>query len=124
MTRGKTTALKLKRVYEKAEPGDGCRVLVDRIWPRGVARKDARIDLWLKDVAPSTDLRKWFGHRPERWQEFKRRYFEELDASPEAVAELERALGKGSVTLVYAARDERFNNAVAIREYLSRHAGV
>ena len=107
----------LKRVYEPAEPSDGCRVLVERLWPRGVAKDAARIDHWAREVAPSTELRKWFGHRPERWLEFRRRYFAELDRSVEAL-ELPIHARDGVLTLVYSAREERFNNAVALKDYL------
>lgn len=109
--------LQLKRAYEPAEASDGRRILVDRVWPRGVS-KDKLKALWLKDIAPSTALRTWFGHRPERWEEFRRRYFAELDANPEAVAELRGHLRAGRVTLLYGARDETHNQAVALRDYL------
>lgn len=109
--------LHLKRAYEPAAKSDGQRILVDRLWPRGVSKE--KLDaVWLKDLAPSAALRNWFGHRPERWGEFLRRYFAELDANPEAVAELRRHLRAGPVTLVYGARDETHNQAVALREYL------
>ncbi len=109
---------KLKRIYHEAEATDGCRVLVDRVWPRGLSKQEAQIDLWLKDIAPSTELRKWFGHVPRRWDAFKRRYFEELDARPETVSVLRDETRKGRVTLLYGARDEAHNNAVALAEYL------
>lgn len=96
------------------------RVLVDRIWPRGVSKQDAHLDHWLKDVAPSNELRKWFGHDPDKWSEFKRRYFTELDSAPEAVEELRKAIGKRKATFLFAARDERHNNAVALKEYLQK----
>jgi uncharacterized protein YeaO (DUF488 family) len=109
---------RIKRVYEDPAPDDGSRVLVDRIWPRGVAKEEARIKLWLRDVAPSTALRKWFAHRPERWAEFKRRYFDELSAQPDAVMQLRTLAESGPVTLVYSARDEAHNQARALAEYL------
>jgi uncharacterized protein YeaO (DUF488 family) len=109
--------LRLKRAYEPAEPGDGRRVLVDRIWPRGVSKDEAHIDLWLKEVAPSTALRKWFGHQPERWTEFQKRYWEELKSNPAAL-ELRRIMAEGPVTLVYGAKDKARNQAVALAEYL------
>jgi uncharacterized protein YeaO (DUF488 family) len=111
-------ALRLKRVYEPAEEEDGQRVLVDRLWPRGLTKEKAAIDHWAKEAAPSNDLRRWFGHRPERWEDFVARYREEL-AAPEARGELEtiRALlRKSRVTLLYAARDEQMNNAVVLRD--------
>jgi uncharacterized protein YeaO (DUF488 family) len=114
------TRLSIKRIYEPREEDDGQRVLVDRIWPRGV-RKDALGDaLWLKDMAPSTVLRQWFGHRPERWMEFRKRYWAELDRSPEAVAMLRAMVKAKRVTLLYSARDTERNQAVALRDYLER----
>ncbi|MDG4880596.1 DUF488 domain-containing protein [Mesorhizobium sp. WSM4884] len=107
-----------KRVYETPEKTDGQRVLVDRIWPRGVAKKDAALTLWLKDIAPSDELRKWFGHEPGRWAEFQKRYRAELDRNEEAVAQLRDLLGNGKVTLLYGAHDEAHNNAVVLAEYL------
>ncbi|MGH7567107.1 MAG: DUF488 domain-containing protein [Gemmatimonadota bacterium] len=112
-------ALKLKRAYEVPEPEDGYRILVDRLWPRGVARSRARIDLWLKEIAPSTGLRKWFGHDPEKWAEFRDRYFGELDENPEAVAKLREHVRGGPVTLVYGAKDREHNDTLALAEYLS-----
>jgi DNA-3-methyladenine glycosylase len=112
-------ALRIKRIYEDPDPVDGYRVLVDRIWPRGVSRERARLDAWLKEVAPSTGLRTWFGHEPSRWEEFSSRYREELETSP-AVDELRQALaGHDVVTLLYSARDEDENQAVVLREFLS-----
>ena len=108
----------LKRVYEKPTTKDGTRVLVDRVWPRGLKKEDAQIDKWLKDVAPSTELRRWFGHDPERWDEFRERYFRELDDNPDAVGRLMAEVQYGPVTLVFSARDEEHNNAVALKEYL------
>ncbi len=108
----------LKRAYVEPGDNDGLRILVDRIWPRGRGKDDLRLDAWLKEIAPTTELRRWFGHDPEKWKEFKRRYFTELDGRAEAVAELLVKTEKGPVTLVYGASDERHNNAVALREYL------
>ena len=109
---------RIKRVYEKPASTDGMRVLVDRLWPRGLKKTDAKIDLWMKEVAPSTELRKWFGHEPERFPEFKRRYRKEL--SKEAFAEL-RKLGRGkTVTLLYGARDPEMNQAAVLLEILRR----
>lgn len=110
--------LQIKRAYEAPEKSDGVRILVDRLWPRGLSRDRAAIDQWLNGIAPSTELRQWFAHQPERWPEFRRRYFAELDLQPEAVAGLRAALGKKSATLVYAAKDEKHNNAQALLEYL------
>lgn len=120
MSRNSTT-IKLKRAYEEPQRSDGQRVLVDRIWPRGVSKDTAQIDLWLKDIAPSKELRQWFGHKPERWAEFKKRYFSELNNNQEALKELKELLGKPPVTFVFSARDEKHNNAVALKEYLQAH---
>jgi uncharacterized protein YeaO (DUF488 family) len=111
-------AIEIKRIHEPASASDGFRVLVDRIWPRGISKDRARIDLWLKDVAPSTELRRWFDHQAERWAEFRARYFRELGENREALAPLVARAKRGRVTLLYAAKEERFNNAVALREYL------
>lgn len=110
----------VRRVYEPPSRADGVRILVDRLWPRGVAKSKAGVDHWVKAVAPSDGLRRWFGHQPEKWDGFRERYFAELDANPAAVAELRQALGGGAATLLFAARDERRNNAVALREYLQK----
>ncbi|MER9232321.1 DUF488 domain-containing protein [Mesorhizobium sp. M0622] len=110
--------LAVKRIYEQPAPGDGQRVLVDRIWPRGVRGKDAALTVWLKEIAPSNALRKWFGHEPARWEEFQERYRDELDRNGEAVGQLRVLLGKGRVTLLYGAHDENHNNAVALAAYL------
>ena len=118
--RRRVRKLEVKRIYEPSEPSDGYRVLVDRVWPRGLSRQDADIDLWLKDIAPSTELRQWFGHQPRRWDAFRRRYFDELDEMPETVAVLRDKLRKDDLTLVYSARDEAHNQAVALREYLAK----
>lgn len=115
----------LKRAYEPPEPSDGFRILVDRLWPRGVSKSAAHIDLWLKDIAPSTALRKWFDHDPLKWIEFRDRYFLELNRNPEAVEQLTEQLHRGVVTLVYGAKDEEHNQAVALKAYLGnikRHA--
>ncbi|RUU53473.1 DUF488 domain-containing protein [Mesorhizobium sp. M2C.T.Ca.TU.002.02.1.1] len=113
-----TFEVAVKRVYETPAKADGQRVLVDRLWPRGVSKKDAELTLWLKEIAPSDELRKWFGHEPERWPEFQKRYRAELDANGDAVAELRDLLREGKVTLLYGAHDEAHNNAVALAEYL------
>lgn len=110
--------IQTKRVYEAADPHDGFRVLVDRVWPRGMTKEQAQANLWLKDVAPSTALRKWFAHDRTKWDVFKRRYFAELDARPDSVAELRAEMKKGRVTLLFSARDTECNQAVALREYL------
>jgi uncharacterized protein YeaO (DUF488 family) len=108
----------VKRVYEPPDAADGTRILVDRLWPRGLAKARARIDYWARTVAPSTKLRQWYGHVPAKWEEFRRRYFVELDANPAGLAELRQHLGQGTVTLLYSSVEERLNNAHALREYL------
>lgn len=111
----------LKRIYDKASPEDGQRILVERLWPRGVSKERAAIDEWFKEVAPSTELRRWFDHEATRWGEFKKRYARELQGAPD----LKRLLERGAdevVTLVYSSREEKFNNAVALREFLERPA--
>ncbi|PBB70395.1 hypothetical protein CK228_01665 [Mesorhizobium sp. WSM4312] len=110
--------LMVKRIYEPAAADDGQRVLVDRIWPRGVSKEHAALALWLKEIAPSDELRKWFGHEPARWAEFQKRYRVELDRNEEAVTQLRDLLREGKVTLLYGAHDEAHNNAVALAEYL------
>ena len=113
--------VKLKRAYEKPTADDGKRVLVDRLWPRGVKKTDAAIDYWAKELAPSTELRKWFGHDPARWEEFRRRYAAEIEAHREEFNRLRDLALKGPVTLVYAAHDETHNDAVVLREILLVH---
>jgi len=109
----------IKRIYLPAQTADGYRVLVDRLWPRGVSRQKARLDLWLKEIAPSDALRKWFGHEPERWPEFKRRYRKELRAKPDLVRQLRQVQKEhGKVTLLFSAHDEERNNAVALLNFL------
>jgi uncharacterized protein YeaO (DUF488 family) len=111
--------IRLRRVYEPPHATDGRRFLVDRLWPRGVAKADAHLDAWLKEVAPSTELRRWFGHDPARWDEFRRRYRGELADRPEALTPLLAAARLGPITLVYAARDERHNAAIVLRGLLA-----
>ena len=110
--------ISLKRAYEESSLDDGCRILVERLWPRGVKKQDAMIDLWAKAAAPSTDLRRWFGHDPEKWLEFRSRYFTELDSQQEALEEIRERIRSGPVTFVFASREMTFNNAVALKEYL------
>jgi uncharacterized protein YeaO (DUF488 family) len=110
--------VKLKRAYEHPNAGDGTRVLIDRLWPRGVRKVDAAIDQWAKDIAPSTALRKWFGHDPARWQEFRSRYAVEVHDHPEQLDRLRTLARQGPITLVYSAHDEVHNDAVALRDFL------
>jgi uncharacterized protein YeaO (DUF488 family) len=110
--------IKLKRVYESPSPKDGLRVLVERLWPRGLTKERAAVDLWLKDVAPSAELRKWFGHDPARWEQFQERYRQELRQKKDAVQLLKQKGKEGTVTLVYAARDEDHNGALVLKGLL------
>jgi uncharacterized protein YeaO (DUF488 family) len=110
--------IKLKRAYVSAGSGDGTRILIDRLWPRGVRKADAAIDLWAKDIAPSTALRRWFGHDPARWHEFRRRYSEEIHQHRDRLGELRALAQTGRITLVFAAHDEGHNDAVVLREIL------
>jgi uncharacterized protein YeaO (DUF488 family) len=114
--------IRLKRAYEPADNADGTRFLVERLWPRGVKKTSLKLDGWLKDVAPSTELRKWFSHDPAKWDEFQRRYFEELKANPDASKPIVDAARSGTVTLIYSSHDSEHNNAVALREFLSSRA--
>ncbi len=115
--------LRVKRVYEEARDEDGLRVLVDRLWPRGLRKDRADVDLWLREAAPSDALRKWYGHDPSRWEEFKRRYFAELEGKGDVVDQIVRRLDEGAVTLLFSTRELEKNNAVALKEYLERRAG-
>jgi uncharacterized protein YeaO (DUF488 family) len=110
--------IRIKRVYEEPDEKDGTRILVDRLWPRGLTKEKAKVDLWLKDVAPSTELRKWFAHDAARWAEFQTRYREELRRNKQQVSLLKEEVLKGPVTLVYAARDQQHNEAVILQKLL------
>ncbi len=109
----------IKRVYDQPNPKDGLRILVDRLWPRGISKEEAKIDVWLKSAAPSNELRKWFQHDVKKWPEFKKRYFAELEADTEAVNELLSYVKKSEVTLLFAAKESDHNNAVALKEYIN-----
>ena len=117
-------SIRLKRAYDPPADSDGYRVLVDRVWPRGVSKEQAALDDWFKEIAPSAELRKWFGHDPEKWDEFRSRYFRELDDAREPLATLAEKADQGRVTLVFGARETRYNNAQAIKEYLRQHWSV
>ena len=111
--------VKLKRIYEKYEKSDGYRILIDRLWPRGVSKEKAALDLWFKDIAPSTELRKWFGHDPEKWLAFREKYKAEIEANREVFDEMKRIVkDKKEVTILYGARDEKHNEAVVIKSLL------
>lgn len=112
--------VRIKRVYEDPSSEDGKRILIDRLWPRGLTKEKARVDLWLKDIAPSAGLREWFGHDPAKWPEFQKRYQKELEANEETVAQLRNELKAGVVTLVYGARDEAHNDAAVLKSYLEQ----
>jgi uncharacterized protein YeaO (DUF488 family) len=114
------TNIRIKRVYQDSDKQDGIRILVDRLWPRGLTKADAQVDLWLKDIAPSNDLRKWFAHDPAKWAEFQIRYSAELKENKEQVALLKQEAAKGHITLLYAARDEEHNEAVILQRLLQR----
>ncbi len=113
-------SISLKRAYEAPSPSDGCRILVDRLWPRGLSKQDAKVDLWPKEAAPSSELRRWLNHEPDRWTEFKRRYFKELRGRQESLEPILERVRAGGVTFVFASRESRFNNAVALKEYVGR----
>lgn len=113
--------LKIKRVYEKSSKDDGFRILVDRLWPHGLSKEKAKIDLWLKDIGVSTELRKWFSHDPKKWAEFKRRFYAELRTKKDSIAVLmDKIKTEDNVTLVYASKEEKFNNAAALLEYITK----
>ena len=111
-------AIRIKRVYDTPTPSDGLRILVDRLWPRGLAKTTAKIQFWARRVAPSDTLRHWYGHDPKKWPEFKRRYFAELDVNPEGVAALLGHLSHGKVTFVFSSKEQQRNNATALKEYV------
>lgn len=114
--------IRIKRTYEPPARGDGKRILVERLWPRGLKKEALAADAWMKDVAPSTELRKWFDHRVERWEEFRRRYWKELDANPQAWQPILEASQRRTVTLLYSAHDTDHNGALVLRDYLAKQA--
>lgn len=113
------TSVSIKRVYAPPEKSDGFRVLIDRLWPRGLSKEKAKVDLWLKEIAPSTALRKWFNHEPEKWKQFENKYQEEIKNNPEALRVLKSKMKQGKLTLVYGAKEERFNDAVVLQNLLN-----
>lgn len=113
-------ALHIKRIYEPKDDRDGTRILVDRLWPRGLRKQDAAVDLWLKDIAPSPALRQWFGHDPAKWTEFQRRYRDELEKNSSAVEDLKRHIGKSTATLLYAAKDPDHNHAIVLQHFIGK----
>ena len=114
----KKAGIRIKRIYEEPEETDGRRLLVGRLWARGLSKEEARVDAWIKEIAPSNELRRWYGHDADRWAEFKKRYADELDAKPDIVKEFIAALGSGVVTLLYSSKEEQLNNATALKEYI------
>lgn len=110
--------IQIKRVYEEPEDADGHRILVDRLWARGLSKEKAQVDVWVKEIAPSTELRRWYGHDPKKWTEFKSRYAAELDANPDKVEEILGEVRMGIVTFLYSSKEEQLNNAVALKEYI------
>jgi uncharacterized protein YeaO (DUF488 family) len=112
--------IKIKRAYEHPDKDDGNRILVDRLWPRGLTKEKARVDLWLKEIAPSTELRKWFGHDPDKWKRFQGRYETEIRRKGDLIKMLKREAKEGTITLIYAARDEKHNEALVLKRFLER----
>jgi uncharacterized protein YeaO (DUF488 family) len=112
------TRIRIKRVYEEPDEADGRRILVDRLWPRGLSKDKAKVGVWMKEIAPSTELRRWYGHDPNKWSEFKRRYAEELEANSDQVEEILREVKAGIVTFLYSSKEERLNNAAALKHYI------
>jgi uncharacterized protein YeaO (DUF488 family) len=110
--------IKIKRVYETSDESDGTRILVDRLWPRGLSKEKARIDFWAKDISPSTELRQWYKHDPDKWHEFKDKYFNELNNNLKGVKELLQYVNERNVTFVYSSKEQHLNNAVALKEYV------
>jgi uncharacterized protein YeaO (DUF488 family) len=110
--------IRIKRVYEEPEESDGRRILVDRLWARGLSKEKAKVDLWVKEIAPSTELRRWYGHDPNKWTEFKSRYAAELETNPDLVEEMIGEVLAGVVTFLYSSKEKRLNNAVALKEYM------
>lgn len=123
MARSARYPIRLKRVFDEAEARDGQRLLVDGVWPRGMTKAELQAEAWLRAIAPSTGLRRWFGHDPARWEDFRRRYFAELAENRDGLARLRPYLERGPVTLLYAARDEEHNNAVVLQQFLTHGSG-
>ncbi len=111
--------IKIKRIYDPASPQDGKRIYIDRLWPRGMKKEEVKIDEWLKEISPSDDLRKWFGHDPSKYEEFKKRYTKELEEHSEILEKIKKEAKRKTVTLLFSARDEEHNNATVMREILS-----
>lgn len=114
--------IKIKRIYDAPAPEDGIRILVDRLWPRGLSKEKAKVDLWLKEIAPSNELRKWYSHDPKKWAEFKKKYFNDLNSKRELVVQIVQNMKAGDVTLLYSSKEEKINNAVALKEYIEKRS--
>ena len=112
--------IKIKRIYDTPTEDDGFRILLDRLWPRGLTKEKAKVDLWLKEIAPSDQLRKWYAHDPKKWVEFRKRYFNDLHAKRELVNQIVQKTKEGDVTLLYSSKEEKINNAVALKEYIAK----
>jgi len=112
------TMIKIKRIYEAPSAGDGFRILVDRLWPRGLTKEKARVDLWLRDISPSNELRKWYGHDPDKWTEFKKKYLEEIEKKEEEFDLLRKKAREGTVTFLFSSKEEKLNNAAALKEFV------
>jgi len=119
-TMEKCAMIKIKRIYDAPTPDDGIRILVDRLWPRGLSKEKAKVDLWLKEIAPSNELRKWYSHDPKKWAEFRKRYFNDLDTKRELVSQIIPKMKEGDVTLLYSSKEEKINNAVTLKEYIEK----
>jgi len=113
--------IKIKRIYDAPTSNDGIRILVDRLWPRGLSKEKAKVELWLKEIAPSNELRKWYSHDPKKWAEFRKRYFKDLDTKRELVNQIVQKTKERDVTLLYSSKEEKINNAVALKEYIIEH---
>jgi uncharacterized protein YeaO (DUF488 family) len=113
--------IKIKRIYKAPAKDDGFRILVDRLWPRGLTKEKAKVDLWLKEIAPSDQLRKWYVHDPRKWIEFRKKYFKDLDVKRELVNQIVQEMNEGNVTLLFSSKEEKINNAVALKEYIIEH---
>jgi uncharacterized protein YeaO (DUF488 family) len=114
--------IKIKRIYDTPTQDDGFRLLVDRLWPRGLSKEKAKVDLWLKEIAPTNELRKWYSHDPKKWVEFRKKYFKDLDTKRELVNQIVQKMKVGDVTLLYSSKEERLNNAVALKEYIEKRS--
>jgi uncharacterized protein YeaO (DUF488 family) len=120
----KCDMIKIKRIYDIPSKSDGFRILVDRLWPRGLSKEKAKVDLWLKEIAPSNELRKWYAHDPKKWTEFRKKYYKDLDMKKELVNQIIQKTKEGDVTLLYSSKEEKINNAVALKEYMMKHGTV